>query len=217
MFLSNRRSRWDPPTHMHTHTLPQSPLLACQVSFHKYPCSSKDIFDLPANLLFPTSNDPPYTAAIPHPLTWTFHVDSICEVFLTPSINFQQSLSSSAPQKWGGMVLPEEPMPNSSQSCSRLPGHSLPTSEMVWPNYHRNHCEWVGHWQMETLSRLPRISTCHMKSPTFLVSFTWLWDCLALFGWAWLMSSMINCLAFGRKSNSSPQILVYLCIAGGAC
>lgn len=51
---------------------------------------------------------------------------------------------------------------------------------------------------METLSTLPRTNMCQIKSPTFSI-FPLVWDCLALFGWARLMSSKINCLAFGKK------------------
>lgn len=106
MFLSNRRSRWDPPTHTHTHTLSQSPLLlSCQVSFCKYPCSSKDIFYLPANLLFPTSNDSPHPYTSSH-ISFT---NRILSLRLHPvrysqplSMNSNQSLSSSAPRSGVG-------------------------------------------------------------------------------------------------------------------
>lgn len=131
MFLSNRRSRWDPPTHTHTHTLSQSPLLlSCQVSFCKYPCSAKDIFYLPAHLLFPTSNDPPSTS------THTSLTKRTALLRLHPvrysqplSTNSHQALSLGTPRSeaaWGAnaqlqpeLSFPPRPLTNPPAKWSR--------------------------------------------------------------------------------------------------
>ena len=120
MFLSNRRSRWD-PLHTRTHTpSPLAPFFSPVMSFCKHPCSSKDIYLWPpANLFFSTSTDPPNTVAIFHTLTQPSHLDSILWGILDP-IHYLSPvtvLGCSTPRSevmW--LVLSEEPMLNFSQS-----------------------------------------------------------------------------------------------------
>ena len=139
MFLSNRRSRWD-PLHTRTHTpSPLAPFFYPVVSFCKHPCSSKDIyFWPPANLFFSTSTDPPNTVAIFHTLTQPFHLDSILWGILDPH---PLSFSSHCPwvlhpQKWGDVVSPQWGANAQLQSKSLfLQTIHQPTSEMARPGY----------------------------------------------------------------------------------
>lgn len=151
MFLSNRRSRWDPPhPHAHAHPLPKPPSFLSSVIPQIPMFSRKCVWatcrsPLPHLTRSPLHKQPCYPLAL-NPFTQT----SFREVSLTPSVLSHQSLSSGAPEgRWQSSLRSQGPTP--AEAALSLQTIHYPTSETtprghLWGLHSGCHGEWAGHW-----------------------------------------------------------------------